>query len=83
MGQIGQRTKDELKVRPDWVVYVEADENVPWADAVSVIDIAKGLHAKAVLLTSTPSPAASDKRAIDGPAAPFPPKSSSSRSVHP
>ncbi len=48
--------KDELKLRPRWVVYVEANNYVPWADAVYAMDIAKGLHAKVVLLTSKPSP---------------------------
>jgi biopolymer transport protein ExbD len=28
--------KDELKRRPDWVVYVEADPNLPWMAVVDV-----------------------------------------------
>lgn len=47
--------KDELKLCPKWVVYVEADPSVAWADAVNVTDVAKGLHARVVLLTSKPS----------------------------
>jgi biopolymer transport protein ExbD len=44
--------RDELKLRPKWVVYVEADPQVAWADAVQVVGVAKALHAKAVLLTA-------------------------------
>ena len=47
--------KDQLKLRPDWVVYVQGDPNVAWANVVNVMDVAKGLHAKVVLLTSQPS----------------------------
>lgn len=42
--------RDQLKLRPNWVVYVEAEPNVSWADAATVVDIAKGLHASVVLL---------------------------------
>jgi len=48
--------KDELKLRRDWVVYVEADDSVSWANAVSAMDIAEGLHAKVFLLTAKTSP---------------------------
>jgi biopolymer transport protein ExbD len=44
--------REQLKGRPDWVVCVDADPNVPWAEAMSVIDTIRGLHAKAELLTS-------------------------------
>jgi biopolymer transport protein ExbD len=53
--RLGSDLKNELKLRPGWVVYVEADPDLPWSDAVSVIDVAKGLHAKVVLLTSKPA----------------------------
>ena len=46
--------KNELKVQPQWVVYVTGDQNLAWADALTAIDIAKGLHAKVVLLTTPP-----------------------------
>jgi biopolymer transport protein ExbD len=80
---LGSALKDELKVRPEWVVYVEADENVPWADAVNVIDVAKGVHAKAVLLTSKPSFATGHTRVTGDPAESSRPKSSASPSVRP
>lgn len=43
--------KNELKLRPDWVVYFEADPNVVWGEAVNVIDIIRGMPAEVVLLT--------------------------------
>jgi biopolymer transport protein ExbD len=43
--------ENQLKVRPPkWTVYVEAESNIPWADAVTVVETAKRLHAKVVLL---------------------------------
>ena len=53
--KLGDALKDELKIRPERMVYVEGDENVPWSDAVNAVDIAKRLHADVVLLTSKPS----------------------------
>jgi biopolymer transport protein ExbD len=47
--------KDQLKLRPDWVVYVSADPNVSWANVVIAADVAEGLHAKAVLTTTHPA----------------------------
>ena len=47
--------KYQLKLRPEWVVYVQGDPNVAWANVVNVMDVTKGLHAKVVLLTSQPS----------------------------
>jgi biopolymer transport protein ExbD len=44
--------KRELSSRPDWTVYVEADECIPWVNVTAVVDIARGLHAKVVLLTN-------------------------------
>lgn len=40
-----------LSRRSEWVVYVAADPNVPWGDALQVMDISRGLHAKVILLT--------------------------------
>jgi len=49
----------QLTARPEWVVYIEADADVPWVDVVSVVDMVRGLQAKAVLLTSeAPEPRA-------------------------
>ena len=47
--------KNELKLRPKWVVYVQADPNLPWADILNAVDVAKGLHANVVLLTLQPT----------------------------
>jgi biopolymer transport protein ExbD len=47
--------RSQLKLRPEWAVYVEADPNVAWANVVSAIDVAKGLHAQVVLLPSRQS----------------------------
>ena len=55
--------KNELKLRPNWVVYVQADPVLPWADIVNAMDVAKGLHANVVLLTIQPSIQPRDVRA--------------------
>jgi biopolymer transport protein ExbD len=47
--------RTQLEVRPRWIVYVEADSGASWHDAVYVIDVARGLHAEVVLLTTTPN----------------------------
>ncbi len=44
--------KTQLKTRSEWVVYVEADSNVDWADAMNAIDIIRESGAKIVLLTT-------------------------------
>lgn len=42
--------ENRLKVRPPkWTVYVESDPNIPWADAVTAVDIAESEHAIVVL----------------------------------
>jgi biopolymer transport protein ExbD len=46
--------KVEIKRRPEWVVYVDADPNVSWGDVVNVIDAIRGLNASPVLLTTGP-----------------------------
>jgi biopolymer transport protein ExbD len=43
--------KKELKLRPDWVVYFDADPDLPWEQAAEVIDIIRGAGAEVVLLT--------------------------------
>jgi biopolymer transport protein ExbD len=47
--------RDQLKLRPEWVVYVNADPNTAWAYVANVVDVAKGLHARVVLVTSSPT----------------------------
>jgi biopolymer transport protein ExbD len=42
--------KHELSERREWTVYVEGDDNIPWADVASVIDIARGDGAKVFLV---------------------------------
>jgi hypothetical protein len=43
----------EIKVGPDWIVYVQADENVSWSDVINAMDIIRSRHARIVLLTTT------------------------------
>ena len=43
---------DEIKVGPDWIVYVQADENVSWSDVINAMDIIRSRHARIVLLTT-------------------------------
>jgi biopolymer transport protein ExbD len=49
-GELESALRDQLKLRPKWVVHVEAEPNVSWAYAATVVDIAKGLHASVVLV---------------------------------
>ncbi len=59
---LGPALKDELKSRSEWVVYVEADRNVNWGDAVNAMDIIRGVGAKVVLLTTEPTGSAANSR---------------------
>jgi biopolymer transport protein ExbD len=43
--------KQELGPRRDWVVYVGGDDATSFQHVANVIDVARGLHAKAVLIT--------------------------------
>jgi biopolymer transport protein ExbD len=61
--RVGDDLKNELKLRPKWVVCVQADPNLPWADIVNAIDVAKRLHADVVLLTLGPTIKHRDVRA--------------------
>lgn len=47
--------RNQLKVRPGAIVYVQAGNEAPWADVTYAIDVARGLQAKVVLLTATPN----------------------------
>lgn len=50
--ELDSSLKAELSKRSVWAVYVEADSNVSWQDALRAIDAARGLQARVVLLTS-------------------------------
>lgn len=41
----------QLSLRPDWVVFIDADPNLPYAEPVQVVEIVNQLCAKPVLLT--------------------------------
>ena len=43
--------KEQMKVRPDWIVYIDGDTNLPFADIANVAGIAKELHARVALVT--------------------------------
>lgn len=47
---IATALKHELSGRREWTVYVQGDDCLPWADVVSVIDIARGDGAKVFLV---------------------------------
>jgi biopolymer transport protein ExbB/TolQ/biopolymer transport protein ExbD len=46
--------RNELKIRPQSIVYVEAENSVAWADVAKVIDAVEALPADVVLLTIAP-----------------------------
>ncbi len=50
---LGSTVRNELKLRPQATVYVEAENNVPWADVAKMIDIVEALPAD-VALTRQP-----------------------------
>lgn len=43
--------KMQLRLRPQWLVYIDGDDNLDWRYVASAAGIAKELHAKVVLLT--------------------------------
>jgi biopolymer transport protein ExbD len=51
-GELASDLRDQLKLRPDRVVYVEADEHVSWADVMNAVDIIRGTNTNVVLLTA-------------------------------
>lgn len=53
--ELGNTLRNQLKVRPRWIVYVEGEDDASWQDVVNVIDVARGLHAEVVLLTVAPN----------------------------
>jgi biopolymer transport protein ExbD len=50
--ELASTLRNQLKLRPDWVVYIEADEHISWSDVVNAMDIIGGTNAKVVLLTT-------------------------------
>lgn len=44
--------KESLELRPDWVVYVDADPEVDWQCVTDVMDIIRNAHAQVVLVTT-------------------------------
>jgi biopolymer transport protein ExbD len=59
---LGPALKGELKSRPDWVVYFEADSDVNWVDAVNTMDIIRGVGAKVILVTTEPTASPANSR---------------------
>jgi biopolymer transport protein ExbD len=49
-----QLNQEILRHPPGQPVYVEADPDIPWADIVYVVDVARGSNAKVVLVTTKP-----------------------------
>jgi biopolymer transport protein ExbD len=62
--ELRSNLKAELSRRSKWVVYVHSDPNLPWADAVNVMDVARSLQAKVVLLTPQTEPREDDRRRV-------------------
>jgi biopolymer transport protein ExbD len=54
--------KSELKSRAEWFVYVEADSDLAWGDAVNAMDIIRGTGAQVVFLTIKPTPLPTNSR---------------------
>jgi biopolymer transport protein ExbD len=46
-----RKLKEELGRRPNWVVYMGGDNNVPWQYVASLLDTAHGDHATVYLIT--------------------------------
>jgi hypothetical protein len=51
--ELGNALTNQLKLRPDWVVYVEADDQVSWSDVIAAMDIIRSRRARIVLVTQT------------------------------
>jgi len=61
--ELENKLRSELRVRPPQsIAYVQADKDAYWKYVADVIDIAEGLHAKVVLLTTTPDVSLSHMR---------------------
>jgi biopolymer transport protein ExbD len=53
--ELGKTLQSQLKLRPDWKVYVAGEDRVAWLDVVNAIDVARGLDAEVALLTVPPT----------------------------
>jgi len=51
--ELGNALTNQLKLCPDWVVYVEADDQVYWSDVIAATAIIRSRHARIVLLTQS------------------------------
>jgi biopolymer transport protein ExbD len=49
--ELEQALKAELARRANWVVFVEGDNSLPYAEPMHVLDVGHALHAKVVILT--------------------------------
>jgi hypothetical protein len=58
--ELGNALRSQLKIRPHWIVYVAGEDKVAWGDIANTIDVARGLDAEVVLLTTTPEIHSSD-----------------------
>lgn len=47
--------RKELRVRPQWLAYVQAENDVSWGEIVGVIDVVEGVHANVILSTVVPN----------------------------
>jgi biopolymer transport protein ExbD len=52
--ELGSAMQDQFERRAHPLAYVDAGNEVPWTDVVNAIDVAQGLQAEVVLLTTTP-----------------------------
>lgn len=53
--ELGNTLRSQLKLRPDWIVYVWGEDTVAWAYVANAIDAVRGLHAEVVLLSGAQS----------------------------
>ena len=51
LDRLGPALKPQLSMRANWEVFVEADDVLPFAEAMNAIDVIHSLHANAVMLT--------------------------------
>lgn len=52
VSELREQLLNQLSKRPDWVVYVDGDNDIPFSDVASIVDLIHDVHAKPVLLTS-------------------------------
>jgi biopolymer transport protein ExbD len=49
--ELRQALKEQLKIRREWGIYIDADSASSWQSAMSAVNVAGELNAKVVLLT--------------------------------